>query len=371
LNWKRAFPALTAAGIALIAQAVRIFWRGAPPEQWDRVGIFCNVLLLALCVFGWFWPDLLLGGGAGGGVFANVAVSLIAFPMNTGVFDCPLRQASFWSDLWGRHLLWMIWIVIQLLILTGLGGLLLGQCRLLLGQCRALLGWGRKLAGMLGDTVSKLAGFIQGRDKGMLLAVAVGALVWVVFLRRRLSAGDSILDVCAQFLQYCVVYFFVVLFVYLLPAVVAAARNGMPAFSGGIVLAVAVLIAVAAMSKFLLPPLLGVICFLAVLAAVAFFVYSVVKAARKREERNSGEDGGTGENGEGSLRRQSPAVIRIGDLVFLMIFSSVVPVGALLAMAWASLVKSGSLPEGVALLWALYDKAAEIAEQALAAGGLY
>ena len=136
-NWRKrdgclAFSAVLA---LLVVEALRL--RGVIPNVVE-VEIICNIVMLAIAIAGLFFlghpPEKKIVSC----VLGNMVVSLMATIMNIDVFGHAIRLTHLVEDLLSWHALWIGFAVLQLLVLSSSG-------KLLLKQISGILKWGKAL----------------------------------------------------------------------------------------------------------------------------------------------------------------------------------------------------------------------------------
>lgn len=341
-------PAFLAAGLLLLIEWLRLSGR-ISEGQLGNYEILCNAVMLLIAAVGFFIfaqgtmekPHRPVSCIAG-----NLAVPLIAFPMNIDVFGHVIRRDHIGADLWGWHVLWIACAVLQLLILSPLG-------KKLLTQCTGFLKWGKVIIVTLGNAFSDTAVFIKGSNKKLFLTILAGFILWVLYLVKQVSDGGlSAIFTDMQFwlhsLLFWILYSLTALLIHLFPAVLCKAGIALLEMKPQNVLAVTAAAAVCAAS-FITGPLLlkaasGVFILLCLLTAI-------IKRALERDHGErpspppSGQPGGEEPN----------AAIRTKDLAVLFLVFAVIPLAVIFVLALPSPAGRNLFPEHISDLDAWLD----------------
>lgn len=163
-------PAICAILILLIIGIIDLLGF-VPVEQKDKLEFLSNSALFAVAVLG----IGLRGSRNLNDMISNMAVPAVAFSMNIGVFHHNIRVEHLWTDIWGIHFGWLLCLIVQLLLLTGLG-------RLLLSWIGNLLKWGLGISREIGTVITKMAVVIKQADGSVLLVMIGGTVLWCVYL---------------------------------------------------------------------------------------------------------------------------------------------------------------------------------------------
>ncbi len=159
-----------------------------PTQQRLQFEILCNSIMILLAVLG-LWieqnptdPDSKPKSNPKN-ILGNVLISVIAFPMNIDIFGHTIRSDRFLSDLWGWHLFWLIFGIVQILVLSELGHILLQQVQNLVS---GLQEWGKDVVTPLGKVVIDLADSLYQSNKFDLFVSISGLALWTGFLYSQL-----------------------------------------------------------------------------------------------------------------------------------------------------------------------------------------
>ncbi len=163
-----------------------------PTQQRLQFEILCNSIMILLAVLG-LWieqnptdPDSKPKSNSKN-ILGNVLISVIAFPMNIDIFGHTIRSDRFLSDLWGWHLFWLIFGIVQILVLSELGHILLQQVQNLVS---GLQEWGKDVVTPLGKVVIDLADSLYQSNKFDLFVSISGLALWTGFLYSQLHGSD-------------------------------------------------------------------------------------------------------------------------------------------------------------------------------------
>ena len=163
-----------------------------PTQQRLQFEILCNSIMILLAVLG-LWieqnptdPDSKPKSNPKN-ILGNVLISVIAFPMNIDIFGHTIRSDRFLSDLWGWHLFWLIFGIVQILVLSELGHILLQQVQNLVS---GLQEWGKDVVTPLGKVVIDLADSLYQSNKFDLFVSISGLALWTGFLYSQLHGSD-------------------------------------------------------------------------------------------------------------------------------------------------------------------------------------
>lgn len=184
-------PAFLAVAVLLIVSAFKAL-RIIPGTQEHDFETVTNAAMFGTAVVSLFFAGLPAKRDSErqlGGVLSNLAVSALAFLINIVVFEHVIDWEHPLNDLWGGHAGWFLWMVIQLLLLSGLG-------ELLLGWIRKFLAWlGRRKDG-LGKASVQIMDTIKRNDKGIITILGTSVLLWVLYLSGKVLATGTV-DVLA------------------------------------------------------------------------------------------------------------------------------------------------------------------------------
>lgn len=121
-NIKTTWPALTGFLILLTAEIIN-FCGLVPPEKLNDFVNIMNILMILVALCGFFllefvplFEDYEEGWQE---IFANIAVPIMAFPMNIEVFGHTFHQRLLWENIWGWQIGWIILLAIQILLVLG------------------------------------------------------------------------------------------------------------------------------------------------------------------------------------------------------------------------------------------------------------
>lgn len=174
-------PAFLAISVLVLSELLR-FFQIIPEQKWNEVEVICNAVMLLIAAIGFFVCGPFSTTGKPPVTYAagNTAVSLMAIIMNIDIFNHPIRIEQLLPDLWGWHLFWIGFAVLQMMIFSQLG-------KLLLAQISGLLSWGKSIAIILGNTIADVLLFVKTRSSETILTVIIGVVLWVGWIVMRLS----------------------------------------------------------------------------------------------------------------------------------------------------------------------------------------
>lgn len=186
-KWKEWLPAILAAAILMLVEIID-FTGVVPSQRRDTFELISNSALFAVALYGVFrseFPFRSVDEHELKSIFGNILVSVIAFPMNIGVFQHTIRREQFLTDIWGVHLCWFLWMAVQILFLTKLG-------RALLTAVQGFLGWIKGIAGHAGAVLTHVFEAFEKLERQKLLVLSFGFLCWIVYLGVRIHiAGPA------------------------------------------------------------------------------------------------------------------------------------------------------------------------------------
>lgn len=194
-------------------------------------------------------------------IFGNLAVSFITFPMNVSVFGHPLRQEQLLADIWGWHLFWIICVVIQILILSGLGERLLDEV-LVFG------GWLRNDVFRLLNSILHKAPTIITRNK----MVSICFLIWSIYFVAQVCVqgiASVFSDANIFWNSLCLWMAVITIFflIYITPLLFSKCKEAIKNISGKNVLAAVIAVVFITLAN-ILPSLLKTIALLLLIPAI-------------------------------------------------------------------------------------------------------
>lgn len=296
-----------------------------------EVEIICNIVMLVIAVAGLFFLGHPPEKKVVSCVLENMAVSLMATIMNIDVFGHAIRLAHLVEDLLNWHALWIGFAILQLLVLSSLG-------KLLLKQISEILEWGKRVIVLIGATILDIAKHIKESDKRIRLIVIVGILLWAGYWGIQIRATDvqTVLfsvDFWQKSLLFWLIYLVIVVLIYLLPAIQQKSKEALLKIDAKKVLAGIICVGVV----LILPFILKVISMAVVLAGLLF---SNVNRAMKKDEDKDKE---TERHNLNENHNPSQISIRRTDAAAAIIFFVVIPISLVFFIALAT-------PEGKELL---------------------
>lgn len=179
--WRIGIPAFAAAAVLLAAALVEV-WMTTTGRLEYHIDIIFNIVFVGIAVLGCVLvglPTKTQSEWRLVGLLSNLLISILAFPMNIAVFEHKVNWNNPLEDLWGGHIGWLFCVVLQILILSGLG--------------EQLMSWGRRLLTLgaqavtavgqvVRQGVSVIVEAIRTHDKGVITIMTVSAVVWAAFL---------------------------------------------------------------------------------------------------------------------------------------------------------------------------------------------
>lgn len=252
-NWRDYLPAFFAAAVLLAAAVIKAL-RIVPETRWDDFETVTNAVMLGAAAVSLFCvglPTKKDNKRRLGGVLSNLMVSLLAFPLNIAVFEHLIHWAHPLNGLWGGHAGWFLCMVIQLLLLSGLG-------EILLGWMKKFLAWVGRRTKDLGEAFTLTVEAIKRNDKGIITILGTSTALWVLTLIGKVL-GAGTLDVLSrpgtlgEGMLLWVVSIIIGTFLYIAPAMFRKARKAVRTLEPKKLLAafavVAVLVPLAALSN--------------------------------------------------------------------------------------------------------------------------
>lgn len=191
-NWRDYLPAFFAAAVLLAVSVIKAL-RIVPEVRWDDFETVTNTVMFGAAVVSLFCVGLPAKRDDErrlGGVLSNLMVSLLAFPLNIAVFEHIIDWVHPLNAPWGGHIAWLLCMVIQLLLLSGLG-------ELLLGWERNFRGWLGRRKNDIGAVFIHTKNVIKQNDKGVITILGVIVLLWVLYLTGNVLDTGT-LDVLAR-----------------------------------------------------------------------------------------------------------------------------------------------------------------------------
>lgn len=149
-----------------------------PSEQSTNFEAVSNFVMLSVALGSFFLlglPSISNGRHRLSTTFSNVAVSAMAFPMNIVVFEHPIYLEHFLEDLWGWHAGWLLSALVQVLVLSGMGSILLRQVQTLF---KGITYIGKGLGNLFSDVLSA----IRDTNISTLIFLFIGFLIWIIYL---------------------------------------------------------------------------------------------------------------------------------------------------------------------------------------------
>lgn len=327
-NWRKrdGCLALSAVLALLLVEVLRL--RGVIPNGVE-VEIICNIVMLAIAVAGLFFLGHPPENKIVSCVLGNMAVSLMATIMNIDVFGHAIRLAHLVDDLLNWHALWIGFAILQLLVLSSSG-------KLLLKQISGILKWGKGGIVLIGATILDTAKHIKESDKRIRLIVIVGILLWAGYFGIQIRATDvqTVLfsvDFWQKSLLFWLIYLVITVLIYLLPAIQQKSKEALLKIDAKKVLAGIICAGVV----LILPFILKVI---SMAVALAGLLFTTVERAMKKDEDKETELKNLNEN-----HNPSQISIRRTDAAAAIIFFVVIPISLVFFIALAT-------PEGKELL---------------------
>lgn len=275
------------------ASIVSLFnWQGI--ELQKDVELFGNIAMFAVAAKGFFslGQPSILSSKKLRNTLGNLAVSAMAFFMNTNVFGHIIRWDHLQDDLWGWHTGWLICAVIQMLFLSGFA-------HYVWNQVHKLPNLGKAAKIQLKKVFSILVNLIHRCDKGLLLFILIDTILWAIYIGSKISSTGvqavfSNMGTLYGSILLPLVWTFVSILLYVTPAIFQKPKWAIGGMDGkksiiAIVSFNALLMLVLIFT--LLSLLGGVGTFLTVLASLTFLAglgYAIIKYNTREKTRRNG-----------------------------------------------------------------------------------
>ena len=255
---KNGSPAFFAILVLFIVEIINISGT-VPLPQKNNFEAMSNFTMFTVALAGFFvlgLPSRKNRCGDWGSFWGNIAVSAIAFLMNINVFEHTIQLEHLPENLWCVHMLWVICVIVQFLLLTGLGGWLLQLIK-------TLLTWEKKVIGWVENNCSDFADLVKNSDKRVVLTISIGFILWGVFLINQIrirgkSAVFSDTDFWWNSIWMWLTIITISYLLHMVPLVFTKNIEAIKALNGKAVLAVTVFVLLAAAAN-VLPSLLQTI----------------------------------------------------------------------------------------------------------------
>lgn len=168
--------------VFLLVEAADMWWTIFQQYR-EGFEILSNAVMLLIAIISLFMIGLrprINGNGALSSILGCIMIPVITFPMNIDVFEHTIQLEHILSDLWGWHLFWIAYAVVEVLVLSRL-------VQNLLSQIVALLKWVRRIISLLGKTLEDA---VINSSKSIRLTVSAGLLLWGAYLGIQIHARD-------------------------------------------------------------------------------------------------------------------------------------------------------------------------------------
>ena len=334
--WKDGFPAVFAVWVLLIGIITDLLGI-VPLKQLDKFENISNVSMIIIAIAGllWFFFKQMDDGKKLFHILNNVAVSGFALCMNVYVFRHTIRSEHLWQDIWGVHLLWLLFATAQILLLSGLG-------RIILNVIHSLLRDVKKLAVRLWEAVYDL---INHTDNYVLCALLGSLIGWNIYIGIQVHTNGikfilEDTDIFSQSVWLWTISLLIFLLVRIFPLIIQKVIKEIEEIKGHIML-VAISVITLVMLSYALPSFLMTVVALVLisLAAICILYFSIRKISQLANKLgNSTPRAATVEESEGKRTH----TIRYSDLIIVIL---------VFALPLATLLITASLqPEARAVL---------------------
>jgi len=298
------------------------------PQQYVTNGAFqkiVNAIMIVVAVAAFVFvgfPFSMVSTDKGdkiAGIFSNIMVTLIAFPVNVSVFETEIRLVHIFDELQGWHSFWTGCAILQILTLSGLGAKLLKLAQSFLNLMSSAVKKGLQFS-------NKIPNIVKGNK-----FIFVCMIIWIVYMgiqiySHGLTAAFSGTDIFSNSLQLWITVIIICFLAYIVPSALKKAREAINHTAENKVLVVWFLLAFLSLASFF-PPLLRIIgtILLAVMTPVSL-IWLTVRLIQKRRTNQ-------GSNGKGSWSAASGSVpIHMQDLAVVLTLFIVIPLVLLCAI---------------------------------------
>lgn len=274
---KNASAALLAILVLLIVGIISML-EIVPIEKQKYFENVSNIIMLTVAVIGFFLPDSLSSANTErnfGMVCSDIMVSGISFLMNINVFGHEFHFEQPVKSIFGWHVCWIICIIVQVLVLLGLGKNLLAMIKMILlfiiNVCKEM-----------GSLLSDIWNTIRNCSQRMLLVIFFGFFVWSIYggtlcYGRGVQTVFSDIDFWGNSVLLWMNYFIIIFLIYIIEPISQKVKMLILGTNGKATLGIALVIMLAVMSIWI-PSLIqtvAIIIFIPVVATV--LLWCIVK----------------------------------------------------------------------------------------------
>lgn len=274
---KNASVALLAILVLLIVGLISML-EIVPIEHQKYFENISNIIMLAVAVIGFFLPDTFPPQDIErnlGIICSDIMVSGISFLMNINVFRHEFHFEQPEKSIFGWHACWIICIVVQILVLLGLGKNLLAMIKMIL---LLIINVGKEL----GSLFSEIWNTIRNCNQHMLLVIFFGFFVWGIYggtlcYRRGVQTVFSDIDFWGNSVLLWMNYFIIIFLIYIIEPISQKVKMLILGTNGKATLSIALIIMLAVLSIWI-PSLIqtvAIIIFIPVVATV--LLWCIVK----------------------------------------------------------------------------------------------
>lgn len=291
-SWTEKFPAALSIMMLFIVEALN-FFDVVPQQRWEAFETASNLLIAVLALISFFWGWLFSPKSRSSALnctLCNLAVPTVAFFVNIDVFEHTIRWEQFPSGLWGWHYVWIVWAIMQIVLMSGFG-----KC--LLDQIRTFLNWGKEIVTSLGRAISQLAGVIEDGDKRTVFTIIGGFAINTVYFGWQIAekgvyAALSDADTLLGSVRLWLLCIFIGFLLHIIPSTFSKAGDALKNMESKKVLAAVGIIIAFALLVYALPVLLGMLgnIIIVLMLLTGLFGLAAKRAIKKDKNPPPGKD---------------------------------------------------------------------------------